>query len=85
MIDSYVFTSGEFARSRTEADEVGAALRFLDIHLTRENTPQTLQELGEVLLHPDNARSIPQAQGAIELAGRKSGKAIRSSSTVCPR
>jgi enterobactin synthetase component F len=68
MIDSFVFTSGEFARSLTEADEVGAALRFLDVHLTRENTPQTLQELGEVLLHPANARSIPQAQGAIKLA-----------------
>jgi enterobactin synthetase component F len=68
MIDSYVFTSGEFARSRPEADEVGAALRFLDIHLTRENTPQTLQELGEVLLHPDTARSIPQAQGVVKLA-----------------
>jgi enterobactin synthetase component F len=68
MIDSYVFTSGEVARSLTEADEVGAALRFLDIHLTRENTPETLQELGEVLLHPDTARSIPQAQGVIKLA-----------------
>jgi enterobactin synthetase component F len=68
MIDSHVFASGESARPRTEADEAGAALRFLDIHLTRENTPQTLQELGEVLLHSDNARSIPQVQGAIKLA-----------------
>jgi enterobactin synthetase component F len=68
MIDSYVFTSAEFAPSRTEADEVGVALRFLDIHLTREHTPQNLQELGKVLLHPDNARSIPQAQGVVKLA-----------------
>jgi enterobactin synthetase component F len=68
MIDSHVFTSGEFARSSTEADEVGAALRFLDIHLTDENTPQTLQELGKVLLDPDHAGSIQQAQGAIKLA-----------------
>jgi enterobactin synthetase component F len=73
MIDSYMFTSGELARSSTESDEAEAALGFLDIdlshsHLTHENTPQTLQELGEVLLHPDNARSIPQVQGAIKLA-----------------
>jgi enterobactin synthetase component F len=68
MIDSYVFTSAEFAPSRTEADEVRAALSFLDIHLAHENTPQTLQELNEFLLHPGNARSIPQVQGAMKLA-----------------
>jgi enterobactin synthetase component F len=68
MIDSSLFTSGEFARPRTEADEVRAALSFLDIHLVDENTPQTLKELGEFLLHPDNARSIPQAQGIMKLA-----------------
>jgi enterobactin synthetase component F len=68
MIDSSLFTSGEFARPRTEGDEVRAALSFLDIHLPRENTPQTLKELGEFLLRPDNASSIPQAQGIMKLA-----------------
>jgi enterobactin synthetase component F len=68
MIDSYLFISGEFTQSLTEADEVEAALRFLDIHLTHENMPRTLQELNGFLLHPDNARSIPQAQGTLKLA-----------------
>jgi enterobactin synthetase component F len=76
MIDSYMFTSGVSAHAMTEADEVGAALRFLDIHLTHENTPQTLRELGEVLLHPDKARSIPQVQGAMKLA-QEIGKSDR--------
>ncbi|MCU1261291.1 MAG: amino acid adenylation domain protein [Bryobacterales bacterium] len=68
MIDSYLFTSGEFAQTRTEADEVVAALRFLDIQFAHEKTPQTLRELNEVLLHPEKARSIPQAQGTLKLA-----------------
>jgi enterobactin synthetase component F len=68
MIDTYLFTSMEFPHSHTEADEVGAALRFLDIQFARENTPQTLQELNDALLHPENERSIPQAQGTLKLA-----------------
>jgi len=68
MIDSSLFTSGEVARPRTEAEEVRAALSFMDIHLASENTPQTLNELGKFLLHPDNVRSIPQAQGTMRLA-----------------
>jgi enterobactin synthetase component F len=68
MIDSYLFTSGEFAKSHTEADEVSVALRFLDIQFAREKTPQTLQALNEALLHPENARSIPQVQGTLKLA-----------------
>ena len=68
LIDSYVFTPGEFGRSRTEAEEVQAALSFLNIHLLPENTPQTLRELNHFLLHPGNARSIPQVQGAIKIA-----------------
>jgi enterobactin synthetase component F len=68
MIDSYLFTSGEFAQSRTEADEVAAALRFLNIQFAHEKTPQTLQALNEALLHPENARSIPQVQGTLKLA-----------------
>jgi enterobactin synthetase component F len=68
MIDTYVFSSGRFARLSTEADEVGAALTFLDIRLAAEDTPQTLQELNEFLLHRSNAGSIPQIQGAVKLA-----------------
>jgi enterobactin synthetase component F len=68
MIDTYVFTSAEFARSCTEADEVGAALSFLDIHLAAEDTPQTLHQLNEFLLHRSSTRSIPQIQGAVKLA-----------------
>jgi enterobactin synthetase component F len=73
MIDSYVFTSGEFARSRTEADDVRAALSFLDIHLVPEKRPQTLHTMNEFLLHSGNVRSIPQVQGAVKLA-REIGK-----------
>ncbi|HYZ84471.1 MAG TPA: amino acid adenylation domain-containing protein [Bryobacteraceae bacterium] len=68
MIDSYVFLSAESTRPSTPADDVGTALRFLDIHLTRDNTPQTLQELGGVLLNPESTHSVPQAQAAIKLA-----------------
>ncbi|HXJ38359.1 MAG TPA: amino acid adenylation domain-containing protein [Bryobacteraceae bacterium] len=68
MIDSHVFMSGESAQALTEAEEVAAALRFLDIHLPHENMPRTLQELNDFLLHPDNAGSIPQAQGTVRLA-----------------
>jgi enterobactin synthetase component F len=68
MIDSYVFMSGESARSRTEAEEVAAALRFLDIHLARENTPKTLRELSEFLLHSESASVIPQVQGTLKVA-----------------
>jgi enterobactin synthetase component F len=68
MLDSSLFTSGEFSRPCTEADEVRVALSFLDIHLVLENTPQTLKQLGEFLLHPDNAHSIPQTQGIMKLA-----------------
>jgi enterobactin synthetase component F len=73
LIDSYVFTAVERVRSRTEAEEVQAALSFLNIHLLPEHTPQTLRELHNFLLHPGNARSIPQVQGAIKLA-REIGK-----------
>lgn len=69
MIDSSLFLSEEFARPLTEQEEVHAALSFLDIHLDQESTPQTLKELGEFLLHPDNARFIPLAQqGVIKVA-----------------
>ena len=73
MIDSYVFMSAEPVRLRTEAEDVVATLRFLDIHLAAESTPRTLPELSAFLLHPANARSIPQAQGTLKMA-REIGK-----------
>jgi enterobactin synthetase component F len=68
MIDSYVFTNGERPSLRTEADEVRAALGFLDIHLPPEKTPQTLQALNGFLLHPDNMHAMPQARSTMKLA-----------------
>jgi enterobactin synthetase component F len=68
MIDSSLFTPVELARPLTEMDEVRAALSFLDIHISYQDTPQSLKELGEFLLHPENARSIPQLQGIMRLA-----------------
>ncbi|MBV8845281.1 MAG: amino acid adenylation domain-containing protein [Bryobacterales bacterium] len=67
MVDTYLFASGR--RLRTEPDEVIAALRFLNIYLTRENTPQTLLELNRFLLQPETAAAIPHAQGIVKLAG----------------
>ncbi|HEX3471227.1 MAG TPA: AMP-binding protein, partial [Silvibacterium sp.] len=63
MIDSSLFLSG--ARPLTEAEEVRAALGFLDIRLEEEKIPRTLRQLGEFLLNPDNARSIPVAHQAM--------------------
>jgi enterobactin synthetase component F len=67
MIDSFLFRPGDMARPRSEADEVRAVLSFLDIDLGQENTPQTLKQLGEFLLNPENVRSFPIAQGAARL------------------
>src|SRR5260370_16484321 len=68
MMDSYVFMAGEFARSHRGAEDGRAAISFLRIQLVPENTPQTLHEMSEFLLHPGNVRSIPQVQGAVKLA-----------------
>ncbi|MGH7057147.1 MAG: amino acid adenylation domain-containing protein, partial [Acetobacteraceae bacterium] len=67
MIDSYLFGPG--ARFATEADEVSAALRFLHLPIARENRPRTLRELHKALLRSDAAIAMPQARGAITLAG----------------
>lgn len=67
MIDSYLFGPG--ARLATEADEVSAALRFLNLPIARENRPRTLRELHKALLRSDAAIAMPQARGAITLAG----------------
>ena len=63
MIDSSIFVS--HAQPLTEADEVRAALGFLDIRLEEERIPRTLSQLGEVLLRSDNARSIPATHQAM--------------------
>jgi enterobactin synthetase component F len=67
MIDSFLFIPGDLARPRAEADEVRAVLGFLDIDLGHESTPQTLEQLSEFLLDPENVRSFPIAQGAARL------------------
>jgi enterobactin synthetase component F len=63
MIDSSLFHSG--VRPLTEAEEVLAALGFLDIRLEEEIVPRTLRQLGAFLLHPDNAHMIPAAHQAM--------------------
>ena len=68
MIDSHLFTVGGPSRPLTGGEEVQAALSFLDIDLGDKVVPQTLKELGEFLLHPDNANSIPLTQGIMKVA-----------------
>jgi enterobactin synthetase component F len=67
MIDSSLFVREDFAHPRTEADEVQAALSFLDLHLESNDKPQTLKELAEFLLNPDAVRSIPLAEGIMKV------------------
>jgi L-serine---[L-seryl-carrier protein] ligase len=66
MIDSYVFTSGEFAGPRSEADEVRAALSFLNAPVDHDQMPQTLQELATVLVQTYDPRSVPLLQEIIK-------------------
>jgi enterobactin synthetase component F len=68
MIDTFLFTTGPASGTRSEADEVQAALGFLDIEIPGENAPRTLEELAAYLMDPDHARAIPLAQGAATLA-----------------
>lgn len=62
MIDSYLFTAGERARPLTEADEVQAVMKFLDMQAAPGEAPTTMQELAEMMMHSYSARSIPVAQ-----------------------
>jgi enterobactin synthetase component F len=69
MIDSYVFTSGELAGARSEADEVRAALSFLNAPVRKDRMPQmpqTLQELATVLVQTYDPRSVPLLQEIIK-------------------
>jgi enterobactin synthetase component F len=65
MIDSHVFTGGEFAGSWSEADEVRAVMGFLDTHPLHGGTPQTLKELATVLVQTYDPNSIPLFQEII--------------------
>lgn len=69
MIDSCLFLSEELHQPLTEAEEVRAALSFLDIHLDQEEKQQqALNQLGHFLLHPDNINLVPRNyQGMITL------------------
>jgi enterobactin synthetase component F len=68
LIDTFLFITGPASRTCSEADEVQAALAFLDIEISGENAPRTLKELAAYLMHPDHVRSIPLAQGAATMA-----------------
>jgi enterobactin synthetase component F len=62
MIDSYLFTAGERALPVSEADEVRAVMKFLDMKTDFEQTPATMEELAKVLVHDYSGRTIPVAQ-----------------------
>jgi enterobactin synthetase component F len=62
MIDTYLFTSVERARPLTEADEVRAVLRFLDIVMRPEEMPSTMEQLAETLRRIYGQRTIPVAE-----------------------
>jgi len=68
MIDTFLFTTGPASRTRSEADEVLAALGFLDVDISTDKAPRTLKELTAYLTHAAHVRSIPLAQGAATLA-----------------
>jgi enterobactin synthetase component F len=65
MIDSYLFTGGELAGPRSEAEEVRAVMSFLNTHPLDENTPQTLKELAAVLVQTYDPHSVPLFQEII--------------------
>jgi enterobactin synthetase component F len=66
MIDSHLFTSDELAGPRCEADEVRAALSFLNAPVYNDQMPQTLQELAAVLVQTYDPRAVPLLQEIIK-------------------
>jgi enterobactin synthetase component F len=66
MIDSYIFTCGELTGPKSEADEVRAALSFLNAPVCDDEMPQTLQELAAVLVQTYDPRSVPVLQEIIK-------------------
>jgi enterobactin synthetase component F len=66
MIDSYLFTSGKISGPWSEAEEVRAALSFLNAPVSGYQMPQTLQELAAVLVQTYRPRSVPVLQEVIK-------------------
>ena len=66
MIDSYVFNQGELSGPRSEADDVRAALNFLNAPMHQNQIPKTLKELATVLVQTYDARSVPLLQEIIK-------------------
>jgi enterobactin synthetase component F len=62
MIDTYLFTSVERSRPLTEADEVRAVLRFLDMALEPEEMPSTMEQLADTLRRIYSKRTMPVAE-----------------------
>jgi enterobactin synthetase component F len=73
MIDTLLFTAVDRVGVRTEADEVRAALAFLDIVLPHESMPRTLHQLNRFLLEAGEAGATSVAYGAARLV-REIGK-----------
>jgi enterobactin synthetase component F len=65
MIDSYLFTGGELAGPRSEAEEIRGVMSFLNTHPVHENTPQTLKQLAAVLVRTYDPQSVPLFQEII--------------------
>jgi enterobactin synthetase component F len=66
MIDSYLFRSPEHAGPRSEAEEVRAALSFLNAPIADGQMPHTLQGLASVLVQTYNTRAVPVLQEIIK-------------------
>lgn len=66
MIDTYLFTSVERAYPLTEADEVRAVLKFLDITLPPEQLPSNMEELAETLRGIYSQRAMPVADEILQ-------------------
>jgi enterobactin synthetase component F len=62
MIDTYLFTSVERTGPLTEADEVRAVLRFLNIALRPDEMPSTVEQLAVTLRRIYSERGIPVAE-----------------------
>lgn len=62
MIDSYLFTAREHMSPLTEADEVRAVLKFLDVQLAEDRMPASIPALSETLKQIYSGRDIPVAR-----------------------
>lgn len=62
MVDTYLFTSIERSSPVTEAEEVRAVMKFLDIALEPEEMPSTRQQLSDTLREIYSKRNMPVPQ-----------------------